>query len=164
MIRKFIERQKIKRAFKKLVAPEELERILRDGFQPLSYRHGRIAFIVAFVRGESPEDVSKRISRVTDIANTHGAMFHHIIGALVIVAFGTHPNPTSLPKRGNRPLLVQSLQQELTRDIKIVHGATDGHCGLFGENPCSYTFLVPQFDQVLGKLSRLEFGGAAEFP
>lgn len=161
MIRKFIERQRIRRLFKKLVAPEEVEKILRDGFRSLPHRHGRIAFIVAFVRGETPEEVSNRISRITDIAIAHGAVNHGITGALVIVAFGTHP--TSAPKPENRLSLVQSLQQELVRDIKIVHGGADGHYGIFGENISSYTFLVPQFDQVLGKLSQLEFGEAAEF-
>lgn len=162
MIRKFIEKQKAKQTFNKLVDPETVEKLLRNGPESPEYRDGRIEFIVTFVRGERPDEVSKRIALVTDIATAHGAMNHGIIGPLVIVAFGTHP--TSTPTPGNRLLLVQSLRQELDRDIKIVHGSANGHYGLFGKEPVSYTFLVPQFDEVLGKLSDLEFGWVAEFP
>lgn len=162
MIRKFIEKRRVKRAFEKLISPEIVEELLRDKPDLSQYQHGRIELIANFVCGEDPVDVSKRISRVTDIAIAHGAMNHGIIGALVIVAFGTHP--TSTPTPGSRLLLVQSLQQEFPHEIKIVHGVVDGHFGLFGgENLVAYTFLVPQFDQVLGKLSRLKFGEVAEF-
>jgi hypothetical protein len=163
MIRKFLDKQKAKRAFKRLLSSEDVEKLLREGPDLTQHRHGRIEFIVTFVRGENPADVSKRMSQVLGLASAQGAMFHDIIGALVIVAFGIHPWPT--PKEGNRLSLVQLLQQELAADIKIVHGVADGHSGLFGENetPCSHTFLVPQFDQILGKLSRLEFGEVAEF-
>jgi hypothetical protein len=125
MICKSIEKQRVKRVFEKLVSPEQVENLLRDRPDLTQHQRRRIEFIVTFVRGEIPEDVSKRICQVTDIATTHGAMFHEIIGALVIVAFGT--DPTSAPKPENRLLLVQSLQQELARDVKIVHGAAAGH-------------------------------------
>ena len=54
---------------------------------------------------------------------------------------------------------------QLADAIKIVHGAADGHYGLFGSETqiLSYSFLVPQFDRVLGALSRLDFGQSEEF-
>ena len=163
MIRKFIEKRKIKRVFEKLVNADP--ELLRAEAALPRHCHGRIEFIVIFVRGEDPEDVSRRISKVSDIAIAHGAMHHGIIGALVIVAFGTHPDPKLASKHPSRFSLVQSLQQGLVHDTKIVHGDADGHYGLFGfEQHVTYTFLVPKFDQVLGKLSQLEFGEAAEFP
>lgn len=148
--------------FEKLVDPETVESLLRVGAQPQQLKHGRIEFVLAFVRGESPAQVSERIGRVADVAVTHGAMVHDLVGALVIVAFGTHP--ASLPESGSRSSLVQALREQLAGDVKIMHGAADGHYGLFGsETRMSYTFLVPQFDQILGALSRLQFGESEEF-
>lgn len=161
MIRKFIEKRKTKRALDKLLSLENVENVLRDGIGPMQYRRGRIEFVVIFIRGDSADEISKRISHVSGLTRVHGAMIDHIVGALVTVTFGVPP--ALAPEPGARLRLVQSLQQELAGDIKIVHGAANGHYGIFGENPYSYTFLVPQFDQVLGKLSRLQFGEVDEF-
>ena len=128
----------------------------------MQHRRGRIEFIVIFIHGQSPDEVSQRISHVSGLVRVHGAMIDHIVGALVTVAFGVPPASAAEP--GVRLRLVQSLQQALGRNLKIVHGSADGHYGIFGENPYSYTFLVPQFDRVLAKLGQLEFGEAAEFP
>lgn len=158
MIRKFIEKRKAKRALEKLVNPEQVEKFLREGSEPPKYRQDRIEFILTFIRGENPDEVSKRVALVTDLARVYGAIINHIVGPLVVVAF--HKVPVSEARR----LLVQSLQQQLGHDIKIVHGAANGHHGPFGKGLCMYTFLVPRFDEVLGKLSELEFGWVAEFP
>jgi hypothetical protein len=73
MIRAFFEKRKVRRAFEKLVDPEAVESLLRDGAQAQPIKHGRIEFVLAFVRGESPAQVSERIARVADLAVTHGA-------------------------------------------------------------------------------------------
>ena len=162
MIHEFLERRKVKKAFEKLVDPETVESLLRDGAQPQQLKQGRIEFVLAFVRGESPAPVSERIARVADLAVAHGAVVHDLVGALVIIAFGTHP--AASPESGGRASLVQALREQLVSDIKIVHGAADGHHGLLGgETRMSYTFLVPQFDHILGTLSRLQFGESEEF-
>ena len=162
MIHEFLEKRRVRKAFEKLVAPETIESLLRDGAQPQQLKQGRIEFVLAFVRGESPAQVSERTARVADVAVTHGATVHDLIGALVIVAFGTHP--ASSPVSGSRSSLVQALREQLVSDVKIVHGAADGHYRLFGsETRMSYSFLVPQFDQILGALSRLQFGESEEF-
>lgn len=162
MIRTFLENRRVRRAFEKLLAPETVESLLRDGAQPQPLKLGRIEFVIAFVRGESPAQVSDRVARVADIAVTHGAMVHDLVGALVIVAFGTHP--ASSPTTSSRSSLVQALREQLAGDVKIVHGAADGHYGLFGsQTRISYTFLVPDFDRTLGGLSRLQFGQTEEF-
>jgi len=162
MIRTFLEKRRVRRAFEKLVDPESVESLLRDGGEGQPLKHGRIEFVLAFVRGESPAQVSERIARVADIAVTHGATVHDLVGALVIVAFGTHP--ASSPESGSRSSLVQALREQLAGDVKIVHGAADGHYGLFGsQTRMSYTFLVPEFDSIFGALSRLQFGQTEEF-
>ncbi len=162
MIHEFLEKRRVRKIFGKLVDSETVESLLRDGVQPQQLKPGRIELVLAFVRDESPVQVCERIARVTHLATTHGATVHDLVGALVIVAFGTHS--ASLPDSGSRSSLVQALREQLAGDVKIVHGAADGHYGLFGsETRMSYSFLVPQFDQILGTLSRLQFGESEEF-
>ena|SRR5260221_6707821 len=162
MIRTFLEKRRVRREFEKLVAPEKVESLLRDCIERQPLKHGRIEFVLAFVRGETPAQVSERMARVADVAVANGAAVHNVVGALVIVAFGTHP--ASSPESGSRPSLVRALREELAGDVKIVHGAADGHYGLFGSKTrMSYSFLVPEFDSILGALSRLPFGQVEEF-
>lgn len=162
MIREFLENRKLKKTFEKLIDSDTVESLLRDGAPPQQFKQGRIEFVLAFVRGESPVQISECIARVADVAVTHGAIVHDLVGALVIVAFGTHPS--SSPESGSRSSLIQALREQLAGDVKIVHGAADGYYGLFGSKTrMSYTFHVPQFDSVLGTLSRLQFGESEEF-
>ena len=163
MIHEFPEKRRVRKAFERLVDPETVETLLREGGVQPSIKQGRIEFVLAFVRGESPSQIAERMASVADIAVEHGAVVYDLVGGLVVVAFGTHPAASS--QSGSRASLVQALREQLASDVKIVHGAADGHHGLFGsEMRISYTFLVPQFDSILGALSRLQFGESEEFP
>jgi hypothetical protein len=154
------EKRRVKRAFENFVDPKSVESLLAGQVPPL--KEARIDFIVAFVSGKDPHHVSERIAKVIEVATDRGATVHHVIGALAIVAFGTQAASAATP--GNRHLLVAALREQLGGDIKIVHGAADGWHGLFGaKGGISYTFLVPEFDRVLGVLSRLHFGVVEEF-
>ena len=154
------EERRVKRVFENLVDPKTVESLLNSEVQPL--KSGRIDFIVGFVNGTEPEQVSERIAKVAELAIQHGATVYHLVGALAVVAYGTQA--VASPPPGSRPSLVAALHQQLGADIKIVHGAADGCSGLFGaKSGLSYTFFVPQFDRVLGVLSRLSFGAVEEF-
>jgi hypothetical protein len=161
MIRKLLRRRKIRREFGKLVDPKTFDELSRDlSSRPI--KSGRIDYVLAFVRGENPAEISERVARVADFAATHNAMVYNMVGALVIMAFGTHP--TSSPSSTDRPALVHALYEQLGADIKILHGAADGYFGLFGRESClSYTFLVPHFDRMLAVLGRLQFGETKEY-
>ena len=161
MIRSFLERRRARRILGKIVNPETVESLLRDDLQRQPLKHGRIEFVLAFVRGETPDQISDRVGAAADLAAEHGATVYDLIGPLVIAAFGTHP--AASPQPGSRSSLVAALHERLAGDIKIVHGAADGHYGLVGsERRTSYSFLVPQFDVILGTLSRLPFGQIEE--
>ena len=161
MIHEFPEKRRVRKAFERLVDPETVETLLRVGGVQPSIKQGRIEFVLAFVRGESPSQIAERMASVADIAVENGAVVYDLVGGLVVVAFGTHPAASS--QSGSRASLVQALREQLAGDIKIVHGAADGHYGLFGSEKCmSYTFLVPKFDVILGTLSGLEFGQIEE--
>jgi hypothetical protein len=162
MIHEFLEKRRVRKTFEKLVDTKTVEALLRDGGERQPIKDGRIEFVLAFVRGESPSQISERMARVADLAVEHGAVVYDLVGGLVIVAFGTHP--ASPPQSGGRASLVQALRDMLAGDVKVVHGAADGHHGLFGSDTrLSYTFVVPHFDAILGALSRLQFGESEEF-
>ena len=162
MIRTFLKMRGTQRAFEKAVTPGIVETILRDGAERQPFTQARIEYVLAFVRGENLSEISERVAAVADIATATGGLVDNLIGALVIVAFGTRP--ASVASQGSRSLLVDTLRKHLGKNVKIVHGAADGHCGLFGsQKRISYTFLVPNFDAVLGTLSRIEFGQIEEF-
>lgn len=128
--------------------------------QPLTSAH--IEFVLAFVGGDNPEEISERVVKVVEIAGTHQAVIHGSIGSLVIMAFGTLRFAS--PQAGGRLSLVEHLSRELSSGVKIIHGAADGHYGLIGgKNYMSYTFLMPRFDAILGALSEVEFGQVKEF-
>jgi hypothetical protein len=161
MIRKFLQRRKLKREFGKFVDPKTFDEFSRDlSSRPI--KSGRIDFVIAFVRGESPAEISERVAGVADLAASHGAMVYDMVSALVIMAFGAHP--TSSPAPDDRSALVHAMHEQLGADIKILHGAGDAHYGIFGgKSHLSYTFLVPHFDRMLAALGRLQFGETKEY-
>jgi hypothetical protein len=161
MIRKILLRRKLKREFGKLVDPKTFDELSKD-LSSCPIKSGRIDFVIAFVRGENPAEISERLAQVADLAVNHGAMVYDMVSALVIMAFGAHP--TSSPNSSDRSALVHALHEQLRADIKILHGAADGHYGLFGgKSRFSYTFLVPHFDRMLAALGRLQFGESKEY-
>jgi hypothetical protein len=161
MLRAFFQRRRIRWEFAKLVDSKTFDEFSRDlSSRPI--KPGRIDYVLAFVRGESPDQISERVARVADLALSHDAMVYDIVSALVIMAFGTLP--TSSPGSDNRSALVHAMHEQLRADIKILHGAADGHYGLFGgKSRLSYTFLVPHFDRMLAALGRLQFGETKEY-
>src|SRR5262245_43181193 len=141
MIRTFLEKRRVRRAFEKFVDPGSVDVLLRDGRERQPIKEGRIELVLAFVRGESPSQISERMAKVADMAVEHGAVVHDLVGGLVVVAFGTLLHAPTRPD--GRTLLVRALREHLAGDVKIVHGAADGHYGLFGEKRLAYTFVVP---------------------
>jgi hypothetical protein len=163
MIRSYLQKRRIRKVLGRYVRPETVDALLRgEGIERQPFTAARIEFVLVFVDGNTPEEISERVGRVSEIAMSHNGTVHDIIGALVVVAFGTHP--VSPPTAGERAALVEHLSQELSRFAKIVHGAADGHFGLVGSGKrIAYSFILPRFDAILGRLSQIEFGQIEEF-
>ena len=163
MIRSFFEKRRVGKVLGRYVRPEAVEATLNgDGIERQPFTAARIEFVLVFVDGKRPEEISERVGRVSEIAMSHNGTVHDIIGALIVVAFGTHP--AGSPAAGKRAALVEHLSRDLASHLKIVHGAADGHFGLVGSGKrVSYSFILPRFDATLGKLSQLEFGQIEEF-
>ena len=147
----------------KYVTPEALNSVLRaEGTVQQKLTRGRIEFVLAYVDGQTPEEVSERVGKVSEISASHHAVVHDLIGPLVVAAYGTHPNVP--PNSASRISLVEHLKEALQSHVKIVHGAAEGCHGLIGsKNRLSYSFSLPRFDAMLGALSQLEFGKVREF-
>jgi hypothetical protein len=127
-----------------------------------AFTGARIEYVLVFVRGDTPEDISLRVGRVAEIAISHDAVVHDMVCELVVIAFGTIP--ASLRMAGKRASLVEHLGRELSSHVKIIHGAADGHYGNIGSGVrMAYSFVLPRFGAILGALSRLEYGQVEEF-
>src|ERR1043166_2705906 len=50
---------------------------------------GRIDFIFAFARADTPEQLAERVGLVANAGIEHEAVVHDLIGPLVVMAFGT---------------------------------------------------------------------------
>jgi hypothetical protein len=163
MIREYLAQRKTRKVLGKYVAPDALKAILRDdGEKPPAFTAARIDYVLVFVRGNTPEDISQRIGRVAEVAMSHDGFVNDMVCELVVITFGTFPASSSTV--GKRAALVDQLGGELSSHLKIIHGAADGHYGLIGSaRRKAYSFLLPHFDAILGRLSRLEFGQIEEF-
>lgn len=158
----FFAKRKLSRQLSEYLAPKAAQDLL-DGrsLDTPKIQSGRIEFIFVFVRADSPEQLAARTGLVADAGIQHHAVVHDLVGPMVVMAFGTLGAAEHLPT--SRSELVSHLQQRFSSDIKVVHGAADGHFGLFGgDTRLSYTFTFPRFDTALATLGRLEFGQTEE--
>jgi hypothetical protein len=158
----FFAKRKLTRQLGKWLSPELVQEVL-DGraLQTPKIRAGRIEFIFVFVRAESVEQLAERTGAVVDAGMEHEAVVYNVVGPMVVMAFGAHGPP---PSPSSRSRLVGRMREKLGTTIKIVHGAEDGHFGLFGsEKFLAFTFTFPGFDHALATLGRLEFGQTEEF-
>ncbi len=121
----------------------------------------RIEFIVAFVRGETVEDLAEWIELVVTTSKEFGAFVHDIAGGMIVMAFGTVNGEIPVEARQR---MVKRLQQLFAGSIKIVHGAVDGYVGFFGGKwRATWTFTFPHFDHALAILGQLPFGKTEEY-
>ena len=162
MFTEFFAKRKLRRQLGEHISASAVEAVLEGRpFGTANIQSGRIEFVFAFVRAQSPEQLAERIGVVVDAGIEHEAVVHDLVGPMVVMAFGTlraaERSPTAPAE------LVSHIQQRFGSDIKIVHGAADGHFGTFGsEKRLAYTFTFPHFDTALTTLGRLEFGQTEE--
>ena len=163
MIRNFFAKRRAKNVLGKYVTPETLDAILRDkGNFQRKFTSKRIEFVLIFVAGEKPEEISEIVGRVADVATEYNGATDAILGPLIMVTFGASPHAT--PAEGKRALLVAQLGRDLSKHIKIIHGAADGQVGnIGGKTRMAYGSIIPNFDAILGRLNRLELGQVEEF-
>jgi hypothetical protein len=160
----FAKRKQI-RQLSKYLSPDLCKAVAEGG--PLlaspKIQSGRIEFVFVLVRAASPHLLVARIGQVEDAGHKHCAVVHNVVGPMVVMAFGTHPSARHTAT--SRTKLVSYMQEQFGGEVRIVHGAADGHFGNFGgDRSIHYTFTFPRFEAALAALGRLEFGQAEELP
>jgi hypothetical protein len=135
MLAEFLTKCKVKRQLRELLRADAKGELS----PPPKTKSGRFEFVFTLIRADTPEQLSASISVVSDAAIAHGAVIFGVVGPLIIMAFGTHGpvQDSPVPRRN----LVRQIQERLGNNVKTVHGATEGHFGLFGDNKrINYTF------------------------
>ena len=152
----------MKRLLEKFVRPDAADAIVEGGpIETGRIESGHLEFIFAFVRAENPERLAERVGIVAEAGSEYGALVDGMIGPMVVMVFGMLMGMRYPPSP--RTSLVSHLQQRFGSEIKMVHGAADGHFGNFGgKTRMSYTFTFTRFDEALAILARLQFGDTEE--
>jgi hypothetical protein len=122
---------------------------------------GEIGYALVMVRGDSPQEISRRMGRVAELGAERGAAADALTSGLVVLSFGT------LPQRGpgDRGGLIAALLLDLAADMKAVHGAGPGWFGtLGGPTRYAYGFILPHLEHALGRLAAMPFGDTEEYP
>lgn len=163
MFRSFLKRRRLEHDLAKYVSLDRVKAIPegRESASP-SVVSGPIEFVFAIIRADTPDMLSERMGVVVDLSHAHGAVVHHLVGPMIVIAFGTFPGQASSPEL--RKALVTSLHQRLQSDTKILHGSAQAHYGNLGSaTRISWTFTFPEFDQALVATGGLEWGQTEEF-
>ncbi len=163
MLKNFLIRRKVRKVFGKVVNAETCDALLGGpSLDKPALQSGRYAFVFVSIRQESIEQLSKSIEQVLDLCIEHAARVQTVFGTMVLLTFGTSGSLKPAPQSQSK--LVKALSERFPRDLKILHGAVDGHFGLFGgQNRIACTFTFPRFEEALTALGQLEFGEAREF-
>jgi len=161
----FIERYRLRKKYSKHHISKALidEIIASEGTDEgyLSLKDGLVEFVLIAVRGDTPQDISDRIGKITDIASRHHGLVDTVVSTLVAVTYGMFE--TQEGQDGNRLTLIEELERTLGDDVKIVHGSEHGCFGYLGsETRSSFTFLVPSFVENLGVLATMPYGSTKQ--
>jgi hypothetical protein len=160
----FAKRKQI-RQLSKYLSPD-LVKAVAKGALPLAspkIQSGRIEFVFVLVRADSPQQLEAHIGLVEDAGHKHDAVVHSVVGPMVVMAFGTLKSAQH--SATSRTKLVSYMQEQFGSQVRIVHGAADGHFGNFGgDRSIHYTFTFPSFGAALAALGRLEFEQTEELP
>jgi hypothetical protein len=164
MLGNFLEKRRQKNILGKYVSKNVANTIVEGKPLPdLGIRAGKIEFVLAFVRGDSIDQNSERIALVSDLAK-HEWTVDSMVSSLLIITSGDGLFPRARHSVSSRTIFVNDLLQQLSGDLKIVHGATAGHFGNFGSSKrMFYTFIIPKFDLALARLGQIDFGKIEEF-
>jgi len=164
MIREFFQRRAIRRAFSRYLSPEAVDAIVSGQASPdaLRLRSGEIGYVLAWLRGDSPEEISQRMGRTSEVAVQYGGITDCMVSGLIIVCFGMLP--LADPQPHDRSGLVASLIQEFGENVKLVHGSAKGHYGNLGSSKrMAFSFVLQEFEAALARLCALQFGQAEEY-
>jgi hypothetical protein len=124
-------------------------------------RSSPIEIILAMVRGDTLAVLSERVEQVAEIAARNEALLDTQVSSLTIATYGMPPHTKT--SKYDRWTLTKDLAEGLGENIKIIHCVRDCTWGNLGSKTrLSYTFMAPDFSELLQELTRLEFGASKD--
>jgi hypothetical protein len=161
MIKKWIERRRLCRAFGRYLSPKAIDEALRQQDAMVTLHPKTIDIVLVAVRDDNPDDAHRLVNAVTNAAVTNDIFVAHILSPLVVLTIGMHPCPTD-PKP-DRLAFVEELSAEYGDSIRILHGVAQANIGNIGSSQrFSFSFLVPGFLGALAELANLSDGDVKE--
>jgi hypothetical protein len=164
MIRRYLQRRRLRRLFKPFLSPEGIEAVVSGNLpstDPPPLTPAPLEFVIAAVRGTTPDEVAQRMGAVAELAGEHGGVADTLVSSVVVAVFGTISFDGTAA--AGRLSFLASLRENFGADFRAVHGAAQGHYGCLGSGNClSYSFIVPGFVEALGALAEVRFGDAIE--
>lgn len=156
------EKKRARSIFERLVSPSVVNELLRDTPSLTTFAEEQIEFVFVIVVGGTPEEVSRQLGLVGDLAREHDAQVNAMVCSLVVIDFRHHPEGKLACE--SRRKLVGAIREKLGDKVKAVHGAANGHSGLYGSEKhiLAYTFTFPEFEAAIALLTRLKFGETEE--
>ena len=157
MIRDWIERRKIKKAFSEYVDPRIIDKLIDDPDSiPLLHTSPKnVDYLIILIRDEHLNSLPL-IGKAIDIALESDAAVQEICSSLIVFTFGGfefEDNISPGEQKNKRLKLLHALQNEIGNDISIVHGAVHTLVGNYGsEKRLSFGAIFPQFRKVLMQL------------
>ena len=156
------EKKHVRSVFERLVSPSLVNELLKGELSRPPFGESQLEFVFAIAGGSTPEEVNRHLSVVGELTREHDGQVNAMACSLAVIDFRNHPEG-KLPCESRRKL-VGALREKLGDKVKAVHGAANGHYGLYGSEKhiLAYTFTFPGFEAALAALARLKFGEIEE--
>ena len=156
------EKERVRSIFEHLVSPSVVDQLLKGEVVRPPFAEEQIEFVFAIAAGCTPEEVNQHLSLIGELAKEQDAQINQMLCSLAVVDFRFHPKGKLACE--SRRKLVEVIRENLGNKVKVVHGAANGHYGVFGSDKhiVSYTFSFPEFEAAIALLTRLKFGEIEE--
>ena len=162
MLKAFLQRRHLRKAFEHYLSPEMARQLVNDissaPLPTLTERNIDIALIV--ISACDAANYSARSGAVADIASEHNGLVHSLL-PLVVVAFGSiHDAPT-----GARLRFITAVRSRFP-DAAMVHGCITASLGNFGSGTTRFDFGFwwPGVSDAIRLLATLCPGDTYELP
>jgi hypothetical protein len=161
MIKEYLERRKIKKAFSKYLSPDVILNELDGNHDRGELEETELEVVIVVVTGETPQLISRRMGQIADIGSSHNGIVDYL-SSIVIIWYGRDLAGGIL--KTCPPELISILNDTFNDSIKIMSVKGHGNYGkLGGQIRCTYSFLLPEFSKALSIILNKPFGSVLEY-
>jgi hypothetical protein len=161
MIKEYLERRKIKKAFLKYFSPKFIRETLDGNHERGELKESELEVIIVMVNGDSHHLISRRMGQIADIGSNHNGIVD-MLSAIVVIWYGTDLfgglNKTCPPE------LISNIKEAFNGSVKIMRVNGKGCFGMLGgPNRCSYSFILPELAKALSIICSQPFGSVLDY-